>query len=519
MKKTVSLFTAIFLCLGIAAAVYVAASAAKSLQYEEKLDAADERQAQYMRDNVSLSAENERLRKLLSLYGGEEPSAHEESADISAEPALDESEDTSAPVVSGEESFAVSRPASDESVEASKEEASLTERQGAVLNALKILQEARNSVETLYVFKGDSPFAMDIEEIDKLVDDTCRKLLTDTSVPVSDIKDYLLESYFAAIKDPFTLYHTRSDMQELEEQSAGKLYGIGIYVYFDDDNSALYVDRVMPGSPAEKAGLQTGDRIKSIEGVEISRETYDDCIESVAGELGTEVTLVIERGGEVSTVRPLRGEVRVCAVYTDYVGENGEYAMISIKEFSGHVAEDFAAAINEAESRNVRGYIFDVRDNPGGDLQIICNVLDILLPKGPIVTIVAYNGETYSYSSDPKCINRPMVVLCNGNTASAGELFTSALKDYKIATVIGETTYGKGTMQQIYYLSDRSGFRVSMAYYNPPYSENYHMVGVKPDKEVEQSSEVAAHPFLRGTEDDLQYLAAIEELDALNANN
>lgn len=521
MKKTVSLFTAIFLCLGIAAAVYVAASAAKSLQYEEKLDAADERQAQYMRDNVSLSAENERLRKLLSLYGEEEPSAPEESADISAGPAPEESEDTSAPEISGEESFAVSEPGSapGESGEDSKEEASLTERQEAVLTALKILQEARNSVETLYVFKGDSPFAIDVEEIDKLVDDTCRKLLTDTSVPVSDIKDYLLGSYFAAIKDPFTLYHTRADMQELEEQSAGKLYGIGVYVYFDEDNSALYIERVMPGSPAEKAGLMIGDRIKSIEGVEVSRETYDECIASVAGELNTEVTLVIERGGEVSTVKPLRGEVRVCSVYTDYVGENGEYAMINIKEFSGHVAEDFAAAINEAESRNVKGYIFDVRDNPGGDLQIICNVLDILLPEGPIVTIVAYNGETYSYSSDSKCIDKPMVVLCNGNTASAGELFTSALKDYKIATVIGETTYGKGTMQQIYYLSDRSGFRVSMAYYNPPFSENYHLVGVKPDKEVEQGYEVTAHPFLRGTEDDLQYLAALEELDAQNANN
>ena len=481
MKKTISIFTALFLCIAVGTAVYVAAAAVKAIEYEEKLDSAAEQDARYVRDSLSLAAENENLRKLLSLYDNE-TSVPEESGDAG------ESSETS-------------------------QDTLLSARQEAVLSAMNILKEARRSVESMYVFKDDSPFAIDKDATEKLISDTCRELLTDTSVPVDKIKDTLLFTYFDSIPDPFTCYHTRDDMRELEEQSEGKLYGIGIYIYFDSENSALYIERVMPGSPAEAAGLMRGDLITSIEGVEISPETYDDCIASVAGEMGTEVTLGLIRDGKQMVIKPLRGEVRTTSVYTDY---DGDYAVINIKEFSGFVADDFAAAIKAAEAKNVKGYIFDVRDNPGGDLQIICDVLDILLPQGPIVTIVAYNGQTYSYDSDASSIDKPMVVLCNENTASAGELFTSALKDYNKATVIGTKTYGKGTMQQIYYLSDRSGFRVSMAYYNPPFSENYHLVGVEPNITVEQSEKVAEKPFLRCTADDTQYRAAIEELDSKN---
>ena len=458
-KPRLSILTAVILCLAVACAAYVAAAAVKSVQYEEKLDSIQQQLADTGSRNAELTAELETLRSIV----GE----------------VDE------------------------------------ERIEAVNAAKQILAEARRTVETLYVFKEGSQFAIDANEVQKAVDNACAELIKDDSVPVEEIKDALMFAYFDAIKDPFTMYHTAADMEELAEQSEGTLYGIGIYIYFDEDNSALYVERVMPGSPAEKAGLKIGDRIKSIEGVEISGETYESCVASVAGELGTEVSIVLDRGGETITVKPLRGEVRSTAVFTDY---KGDYAYINIKEFTGHVAEDFASAVRDAESKNVKGYIFDVRDNPGGDLGIICDVLDILLPEGPIVSIVQYNGQTYQESSDKNCLNSPMVILCNGNTASAGELFTSALQNYAHrgelkAAVIGETTFGKGTMQQIYYLSDRSGFRVSMAYYNPPYGENYHLAGVKPDLEVEQSLNVTAHPFLRGGEDDLQYLAAVEWLE------
>ncbi len=459
-KPRISIIAAIILCLAVGCAAFVAAASIKSVQYEEKLDAAET-------ENASLAAENTALRTELDTLRSVTGDIDEERLD-------------------------------------------------AVNAAKQLVAEARRTVETLYVFKDDSPFAIDQAEVEKALEEASARLLKDTSVPVENIKDELLYAYFDAISDPFTMYHTKADMEELAEQSAGRLYGIGVYIYFDEDTSSLYIERVMPGSPAEKAGLKIGDRIKSIEDVEVSVETYDECVNSVAGELGTEVKLVIERGGETLTIKPVRGEVRTCSVYTDYVGD---YALINIKEFSGHVVEDFKAALEEAESKNVKGYIFDVRDNPGGDLGIICEVLDMLLPEGPIVTIVQYNGQIYEEKSDSACLDKPVVVLCNGNTASAGELFTSALQNYahegkNVACVIGETTYGKRTMQQIYYLSDRSGFRVSMAYYNPPFGENYHLKGVKPDIEVEQSLTVTAHPFLRGTDDDLQYLAALEWLNS-----
>lgn len=493
MKPRISIFTAIILAVGVALAAYVAAAGVKSIQYEDKIDAAEEARALASAEKAKLQSENETLRKLLTIYGAEEPSAPEESGDISAE--TSENGTVSTPEESGE--------------------IALTERQEALLSAMNILKEARYYVETLYVFKGDSEFAIDADEIEKAITEAEKEILTDTSIPVEEIKDYLLYSYFNAIKDPFTLYHTVADMEELTDQSAGRLYGIGVYIYFDSETSSLYIERVMPDSPAEKAGLKIGDRIKSIEGVDVSVETYDSCIASVAGELGTEVDLVVIRDGETLNIRPLRGEVRTRAVYTDYFGD---YAVINIKEFSGHVAEDFREAVNEAESKGVKGYVFDVRDNPGGDLGIICDVLDVLLPQGHIVTIVQYDGKTYSYDSDANCVNKPMVVLCDDGTASAGELFTCALKDYHKATIIGKTTYGKGTMQQIYYLSDRSGFRVSMAYYNPPSGENYHLKGVTPDIDVDQSAEVTAHPYLHYTKDDLQFNAAIDELNRLTNN-
>ena len=375
--------------------------------------------------------------------------------------------------------------------------------------ATNILKEAQRLVEQYYVFDVDD------EAVKASLAQATYDILIAGTVKNEDIQTYLLNAYFDAIGDPYTLYHPKAEMDELADSSQGRLYGIGIYVYFNPDTGHIYVNRVMPNSPAEKAGILAGDTITHIEDVEVTEETYSQCVALVAGELGTTVKLNIIRNGVEMVINPVRGEVRTKSVYTEYMGD---YAWIAIMEFSGHVAEDFIAAINEAEKKGVKGYIFDVRSNPGGDLNIICDVLDRLLPEGPIVNIMDKNqNKVASRSSDAICINKPMTVLANGSTASAGELFTAALRDYNMATIIGETTYGKGTMQTIQPLSDGSGVRITQYFYNPPYGENYHSKGIAPDIEVIESEYYKDRPFLRGNEGDEPLKTAIAELDRINS--
>ncbi len=452
MKKTISVLTAVILCVSVAVICFVAAFVTSDIKNNGKID-------ELANENSALSEKNSALEK---------------------------------------------------------EIASLETLSGFDSSAFKILEEAKLMVDSYYVFREGSEFAIDEDKIKESVGKALYDIMVAGTVDEKDIQTVLLNAYFNAIPDPFTMYHTPEEMEEFVTESEGKLYGIGVYVIYDIDAQAMCVTHVMPSSPAEKAGILPGDRLTEVEGLRVTEETYNECIERVKGELGTKVNIKLLRDGKEMTLYPVRGEVRAKAVYCEYIGD---YAWISIVEFSGLVAEDFEAAVNEAEKKGVKGYIFDMRDNPGGDLNIICSVLDRLLPKGPIVNIINYNGEKeYERTSDARSVDKPMVVLCNGNTASAGELFTSALKDYQKATIIGTTTYGKGTMQHIITLSDGSGMRVSSHYYNPPFSDNYHLKGITPDIVVEPSEYMVNRAYLRGTESDNQLTAAIEELDRLCNN-
>lgn len=373
----------------------------------------------------------------------------------------------------------------------------------ALNHAMDILREAKEQVRQYYVFDVDE------DAVSAALAEASYQLLFHP-FDYEDPQTYLLYTYFSAIGDPFTMYHTPEEMQKLTEESEGRLFGIGIYVYLEPDGEHIYVNRVMNGSPAEKAGILAGDIIVSIEGTKVSRETYGESIAKVAGELGTEVHLKIVRDGETLDLSPVRGEVRTQSVFMEYIEE---FAFITVMEFSGHVAEDFVAAVNEAEARGVSGYIFDMRDNPGGDLTIICDVLDRLLPEGPIVNVMDKDqNKVYSRNSDSVSVNKPMAVLCNGNTASAGELFTAALRDYDMAAVIGETTFGKGTMQTIIGLSDGSGVRITEYYYNPPYGENYNLKGITPDIILAESEYYKDRPFKRGSDEDEALKTAVAEL-------
>lgn len=306
---------------------------------------------------------------------------------------------------------------------------------------------------------------------------------------------YMLDGYMYALGDKYSVYHTAEEMQELTNESNGDLVGIGVRVMMDDETGGIRILNVMHDSPALEAGLQVGDVIVKVGGLEVTADTYNTAVNDVAGEAGTELTVTILRNGETFERTLTRRLVRSEAVFLEMQENNT--ALIRIYEFTGNAADDFIAAMEKAQKAGATGYVFDVRNNPGGDLGVIVRILDYLLPEGPIVRIVDASGEVvHTYTSDESEIQAPMVVLINENTASAAELFTSALLDYDKCVTVGQTTYGKGVMQNIITLPDGSGIRLTTHYYNPPYSDNYNGVGIPADYELEMASSAIADPAL-----------------------
>lgn len=306
---------------------------------------------------------------------------------------------------------------------------------------------------------------------------------------------YMLDGYMYALGDKYSVYHTAEEMQALTDESNGDLVGIGVRVMMDDETGGIRILNVMHDSPALEAGLQVGDVIVKVGDLEVTADTYNTAVNDVAGEAGTELTVTILRNGETFERTLTRRLVRSEAVFLKMQENNT--ALIRIYEFTGNAADDFIAAMEEAQKAGATGYVFDVRNNPGGDLGVIVKILDYLLPEGPIVRIVDASGEVvHTYTSDESEIQAPMVVLINENTASAAELFTSALLDYDKCVTVGQTTYGKGVMQNIITLPDGSGIRLTTHYYNPPYSENYNGVGIPADYELEMASSAIADPAL-----------------------
>ena len=306
---------------------------------------------------------------------------------------------------------------------------------------------------------------------------------------------YMLDGYMYALGDKYSVYHTAEEMQELMNESNGDLVGIGVRVFQDDATGGIRILNVMHDSPAMEAGLQVGDVIVKVDDLEVTADNYNTAVNNVVGEAGTELTVTILRDGETTELTMTRRLVRSEAVFLEMQENNT--ALIRIYEFTGNAAEDFIAAMEEAKSAGAERYVFDVRNNPGGDLGVIVSILDYLLPEGPIVRIVDASGEVvHTYTSDESDVVAPMVVLINENTASAAELFTSALLDYDKCVTVGQTTYGKGVMQNIITLPDGSGIRLTTHYYNPPYSENYNGIGIPADYEVQMDASAIADPAL-----------------------
>ena len=322
--------------------------------------------------------------------------------------------------------------------------------------------------------------------------------------------DSILSGYSYGFDDLHTYYLSAEAYADTYEELTGNFAGIGIKVIYDTDTGLIYLAYVMPGSPAEAAGLQCGDLIESVAGTPVLELGYNEAVDALLGEAGTAAEFTVLRDGASIPFSVTRNKFEVQTV-TWRTLESG-YACVRIEEFDMKTYDQFMAVLNEILAQDVPGIVFDLRDNPGGELTAICDVLDRLVPSGVIIEIVDKEGVSETIRSDAEELNLPMAVLVDGGTASAAELFTATLRDYDKAVLVGETTYGKGSVQTLFPLGDGSGINLTCGLYYPASGESYDGIGITPDIEIALPDELVKKLRFLTEEEDVQLQKAVQAL-------
>ena len=317
--------------------------------------------------------------------------------------------------------------------------------------------------------------------LDHIVDEY---YLYEDEVDEETLHEGIYAGYLAALNDPYTMYFTEEQTKELFESVSGEFYGVGAVLTQDQNTGAVTITQVYEDSPAEKAGLLEGDILTQVDGHVIAEESLDEIVTWIKGEQGSEVTLHVLRGEEEVEMTAVRDIVK--AVTVDYGMKEDEIGYIYIQEFDDVTVEQFKEALDTLESQGMKGLVIDIRSNPGGNLDTVVEMLQMILPEGDIVSIRDREGEQEKYTCDGKNeFDKPLAVLVNQYSASASEIFSGAIQDYGIGTIVGMKTYGKGVVQDILNLGDGTSMKLTTAEYFLPSGRSINKKGVAPDVEVE----------------------------------
>ena len=333
----------------------------------------------------------------------------------------------------------------------------------------------------------------------------------------ADAIEVALAGYVAGLDDVWSAYYTAEQTASIEEDEANQYVGIGV-TYSTAAESLYQITAVTPGGPADLAGILPGDKLLTAAGVNVNTlETGDDLAALVKGEIGTQVTIVVERAGEHLTFNITRDVIYTYSVTSRMLENNVGY--IAIADFDSNVDDEFREHLTTLQEQGAKGFIFDVRNNPGGYVSVMHEMLDGLLPEGPVITMVDKAGEEMPLTSDADMLEMPMVVVTNEYSVSAAEFFAAALQEYDMATVVGTKTSGKGYSQQTFKLSDGSSVHISTTRYYTPKGNSLAETGVTPDLVVELPLE-DLNLLLSGKladADDEQLQSAIKAVNSLIA--
>ena len=326
------------------------------------------------------------------------------------------------------------------------------------------------------------------------------------------LKEGAISGYIEGLGDEYTEYISKEDMADYMADTMGNFVGVGIYMVQDTETNRIMVLSPIKGGPAQKAGVQPGDYIISVDGVEYSGEQMTEASNNIKGEEGTTVKIEILRGDETLNFELTRENIKVNPVEGEVLEDDIGY--ITFSSFDEGTADEFKSKFEELKGQGITSLIIDLRNNGGGIVDEALNIANYILDKDSVILyeVNKSNEEEVEKTTDNPIINMPIVVLTNGNTASSSEILAGALKDHGKATIVGTKTYGKGVIQQIITLSDGSGLKITSEKYLTPNRTEINKVGIEPDEEVELPDSVTNVLNVERSED-TQLQKAIEVLN------
>lgn len=307
--------------------------------------------------------------------------------------------------------------------------------------------------------------------------------LREDEIDEEALTEGMYKGYVSGLGDPYSVYYTEEESKELVQGISGEYSGIGAALLQNRETNAVTITNVYRDSPAEEAGLKEGDILYQVDDHEITDEDLNQIVSWIKGEEGTEVKLHVIRDSEEVELTAVRRVIEVQTV--EYEMKDSQVGYIRVTEFDQVTCEQFQKALADLDSQGMQGLVIDLRSNPGGNLDTVLDMLRIILPKGTIVSTKNKDGKEEAYTCDGKQeFTRPLAVLVNGYSASASEIFSGAVQDYKKGKIVGTTTYGKGVVQEVISLLDGSYIKITTSEYFLPSGRSINEAGITPDVEV-----------------------------------
>lgn len=300
------------------------------------------------------------------------------------------------------------------------------------------------------------------------------------------MEDGIYKGVVESLDDPYSVYFTEEELDSMMETSSGVYYGVGLYLAQDPDTMEISVIKPMKNSPAGEVGIKADDVLYAVEGIPVEGQDLSEVVAQVKGQEGTKVHLTMLRGASREKIdfEVERREIESETVSYE-IKEKG-IGYLAISEFDDITYKQFQDGMDELEKQGMKSLILDLRGNPGGNLDTVVDIADLLLPRGMIVYTEDKKGVRQEFKSDEAHkFQKPLVVLIDENSASASEILAGAIKDYGIGKLVGTTTFGKGIVQRIISLGDGTAVKLTISKYYTPKGVNIHEIGIEPDVSVE----------------------------------
>lgn len=349
-----------------------------------------------------------------------------------------------------------------------------------------------------------------LESIEKVIDEY---YYDEADINVDDMIEGMYSGLVASLGDPYSVYYTQEEWEELMRDTEGIYYGIGAYVSLDERTRCGKISGVIDNTPAQEAGLRENDIIYLVDGESVQGLELSEIVAKIKGIEGTTVHLTIYREGQEDYIEMDLVRQQIESPTVDYEMLDDGIGYIKISEFDDVTYNQFVEAMAVIKGSEAKGLILDLRSNPGGSLSVVVDIARQILPEGLIVYTEDRSGKRTEYSCDgDNELQMPLVVLVNGNSASASEILAGAVKDYGKGVLIGTTTFGKGIVQRILPLTDGTALKLTVSAYYTPKGNNIHNIGIEPDIECEFDADAYYDENV-----DNQLQRAIEEIGKMMA--